>query len=163
MPTDRDDIPAQQPPVGATVPVDAQLAAGEGQWAASPADAPGPAAGRRDRLRRALTRRPTTRRGRGLLAALAAVALLFVGGGAGFAVGHEAGGGDGRGTAQVDDRGGDRGGPGDGDHGVRGDRDQDGDQDGDGSTSSSTTSPSTTSPTTSSPATSAPATASPTT
>ena len=143
-----EEIPgAQQPTVPPVTdeasflpPQDPQPTAvhGEGLAAASAV------AGRRRGSWRSITRRrPTTRRGRGLLAALAALALLFVGGAGGFALGHADGGG--RGTNPA-------GAVHDGDRGDRGHGENDrGNEDNDSST---TPSPTTTSPTTTSPSTS---------
>jgi hypothetical protein len=105
------EVPPHQPPAGASVPEGAPATVSATEGLGAP--------GRRDRWRRAV--RPTSRRGRGLLAAGAAVALLLVGGAGGFALGHADGdrGGDGGFAAQDGGRGGDD----DGDR--RGDRDGD--------------------------------------
>jgi hypothetical protein len=118
-------------------PQDPQPAAVHGEGLAA-----APAGRRRDRWRSIARRRPTTRRGRGLLAVLAALALLLVGGAAGFAIGDADGGSRDHSESAVHD----------GDHGGRGDR-GDGDGDDDSTTTTSPTSPSA-SPTTASPTTS---------
>jgi hypothetical protein len=126
--------PADQQPTQ-EIPGDAQPTAVSGEGLA-----PAPVAGRRrDRWRSIARRRPTTRRGRGLLAALAALALLLAGGAAGFAIGDADGGGRGTNPESAVHEG---------DRGDHGDGRGDGDEDDDATTSSPTTTSPSASPTT---------------